>query len=1183
MLLLLWWMSGHSQLTLTTSATMNTVCNGFGCNYYGPSILINEVMIRPNVCDGSIYGSEPSMPASQRQGEWIELYNPDLCKSVDISCYFLGNCSPEDGGYYGGGYEIPQGTVVPPRGFVIVRGVNAPAVPSNLLVQNGGKTVELIISSTSAVCLGGGYRLWFPNAGGWFAFYNKNGVPQDAISWNSPDNQAVSGTPCNPPGGCPFSGTLSNYNNIPANRKNYIHNNQPTQGQSIRRIPDGGNWVVNATAAATYGNCNSTCIPPPVITCVGSASVTVSGGTPPYAYHWSDGQVQTTATAVGLCGGNYCVTVTDAANNTGVACVDVPEFTPVVSLNFSGNFCSDAGLVTLTGGSPPGGTYSGPGISNNVFNPALADTGTHQIKYRYANSDSCWSADSVLVYVYPTPTAFLPPLPSVCQRAAPIPLTSGFPAGGTYAGTGVVGNIFDPAVAGVGTHQIAYILSNSYGCNDTAFRYITVSPGPTVTLAPIAGICSTAGPFVLSGGIPAGGTYSGIGVVGSTFDPAVSGPGAFLITYTYADVFNCQGTASKTIQVYMAPQVSMPALPALCSNGNPITLNGGSPASGTYTGTGVAGGIFNPVTAGPGTFPITYTYTDEHQCTDTAIRNITVNAAPVVTLANFPGYCVNGNPVTLTGGSPAGGTYSGPGISGGVFNPASTGVGTFTCTYNYVDANGCAGSATNTITVNNAPVVGFNPIPPVCVNVQYVSLTGGTPGGGTYSGSGLIGSILLPPTAGVGTHTITYTYQDANGCSGSAQQTVQIFDLPNVVMNPLGDLCLNASPVTLSGGSPAGGTYFGPGVNNNIFDPSTVGAGAYDLGYTYTDTHGCIDSAVQTVNVIPLPMVSLPEQTGVCINYDPVSLTGGSPPGGTYSGQGVNAGMFDPGVTGLGTYDIVYLYEDTNQCSNADTNLITVYPLPEVHLVTGGGTTCTGTNGSPVGLDSTQIGVQYQMFILGQTNGSPLMGTGDSLSFSNQTSPGFYTVLATDTLSGCTSMMADSVLIFLLPQPQVDMVDSVFYCDQTSIVLDAGAFQDSLTYEWQDGSTNRYFTASAPGWYWVKVGLGTCFSYDSTEVLDCSDLWVPNVFTPNGSGGNERFLPKILQGNILEYDVKVFDRWGKIVYQSGDIEEGWDGKNIKNGLTCPDGTYFFTIRYKVDAYPYEPKDRAASGSVTLLR
>ena len=128
--------SVFGQMTANIITTSNTNCNGTGCNYSGPTILINEIMLCPTTNDGSSYGSNNS-----QRGEWIELYNPDLCQSIDISCYYLGN-NTSDGGSTNrpGGFVIPQGTIVPPSGFVIIRGSNAPAVASNLLIANGGNT-----------------------------------------------------------------------------------------------------------------------------------------------------------------------------------------------------------------------------------------------------------------------------------------------------------------------------------------------------------------------------------------------------------------------------------------------------------------------------------------------------------------------------------------------------------------------------------------------------------------------------------------------------------------------------------------------------------------------------------------------------------------------------------------------------------------------------------------------------------------------------------------------------------------------------------------------------------------------------------------------------------------------------------------------------------------------------------
>jgi hypothetical protein len=276
---------GFSQLSLTTSTTQNTICNGVGCNYSGPSILINEVMLCPTTHDGSIFGTGPGFGTNDNEGEWIELYNPDLCFPKDISGFLLGNNAPETAVNHGGGFIIPANTIVPSRGFCVIRGVNATPVPSNLLIQNGGNTIEIVVYSPST-CLGGGQRLWFPNSGGWFAFYDKNGNPQDAISWASNTNSCMTCNPCIPSTST-FAGTLLPYNTFPATMKTYISANAPTAGMSFRRFPDGGNWQVSTPSTPTIGGCNSTCISPAVVTCNGTALVNAQGGTPPYTYLWS--------------------------------------------------------------------------------------------------------------------------------------------------------------------------------------------------------------------------------------------------------------------------------------------------------------------------------------------------------------------------------------------------------------------------------------------------------------------------------------------------------------------------------------------------------------------------------------------------------------------------------------------------------------------------------------------------------------------------------------------------------------------------------------------------------------------------------------------------------------------------------------------------------------------------------
>ena len=143
---------------------------------------------------------------------------------------------------------------------------------------------------------------------------------------------------------------------------------------------------------------------------------------------------------------------------------------------------------------------------------------------------------------------------------------------------------------------------------------------------------------------------------------------------------------------------------ALCSNSSPLTLNG-TPAGGTWTGTGVSGTVGSGFTFNPasGTQTLTYTY-DNGTCSKSATTLITVNTAPTVSFSGFSGstYCQNNGTATLTANQ-AGGTFSGAGITDNgngtaSWSAAAAGAGTFTITYTYNNST-CSNSTTQSVTV----------------------------------------------------------------------------------------------------------------------------------------------------------------------------------------------------------------------------------------------------------------------------------------------------------------------------------------------------------------------------------------------------------------------------------------------------------------------------------------------------
>ena len=271
---------------------------------------------------------------------------------------------------------------------------------------------------------------------------------------------------------------------------------------------------------------------------------------------------------------------------------------------------------------------------------------------------------------------------------------------------------------------------------------------------------------VTSGALPSGLSLSTAGTISGT--PSVSG--TFNFAVTVSDNSGCSTVSNYSISVVCPSNPSsLNGLPVLCSNAGPFVLTQGSPSGGVYTGIGVVAGAFNPTA---GTQTITYTYTDSYSCVYVNSNQITVNTAPSVTLGAFSELCSNAGTFALTGGSPVGGTYSGTGVTGTNFDPT---VGTQNITYAYTDVNSCSNSAVSTILVNTAPTVGLilNPTT-VCVYDTAYALTGGSPAGGVYVGTGVTGANFNPAAAGISSVSITYNYVDIIGCENSATASITI-------------------------------------------------------------------------------------------------------------------------------------------------------------------------------------------------------------------------------------------------------------------------------------------------------------------------------------------------------------------------------------------------------------------------
>jgi hypothetical protein len=604
--------------------------------------------------------------------------------------------------------------------------------------------------------------------------------------------------------------------------------------------------------------------------------------------------------------------------------------------------------------------------------------------------------------------------PSYAITAGALPPGITLSASGTISGTPTA----------TGTFNFSVTVSDASGCSGTQSYSITIVCGPNPTsLSGLPSLCSNNTPYTLTQGSPAGGTYSGTGVSGGQFDPTA---GTQTITYDYTDPYGCPYSSNATITVNTPPTVTLDPLDAVCENAGAITLTGGSPAGGTYSGTGVTGGDFDPTA---GTQAITYSYTDVNGCTNEATETITVNTIPVVTLDPLAAVCENEGMITLTGESPAGGTYSGTGVTAEEFDPTA---GTQAITYSYTDANGCTNEATETITVNTIPVVTLDPLAAVCENEGMITLTGESPAGGTYSGTGVTAE-EFDPTAG--TQAITYSYTDANGCTNEATETITVNTIPVVTLDPLAAVCEDEGMVTLTGESPAGGTYSGTGVTAGEFDP-TVGTQA--ITYSYTDANGCTNEATQTITVNALPVVTLDPLDAVCEDEGMITLTGGSPASGTYSGTGVTAEEFDPAA---GTQAITYSYTDANGCTNEATQTITVNPTPTVTLTGLPSSLCVNHNSITLNQGLPAGGTYSGTGVTGGTFNPTAAGTGTHVISYTVTQSGCEgSAQSSIIVDGCLGIETeDATVVSVFPNPATSELNVIFEntsASDASIVLE---------------------------------------------------------------------------------------------------------------------------------------------------
>ena len=191
--------------------------------------------------------------------------------------------------------------------------------------------------------------------------------------------------------------------------------------------------------------------------------------------------------------------------------------------------------------------------------------------------------------------------------------------------------------------------------------------------------------------------------------------------------------------------------------------------------------------------------------------------------------------------------------------------------------------------------------------------------------------------------------------------------------------------------------------------------------------------------------------------------------------------------------------------------------------------------------------------------------------------PGKYKVILTEYFNG--TAYQDSMTVTNYKLPQLSLVDTILLYKGSSINLHAGG--GFMEYLWSTKSTDSIITVDTEGSYSARVKDYNCCVNSDTTYVKVFEYFIPNAFSPNGDLLNDIFKVNGLYKNI-NFKMVVYDRWGRLIFESNDIDKGWDGKF--GGNYCEPDAYVWvvTISFKGNDIVTEG-DIKFKGTVTIVR
>ncbi len=816
----------------------------------------------------------------------------------------------------------------------------------------------------------------------------------------------------------------------------------------------------------------------------GGMTASATGGTSPYLYAWNNGA--TTASVTDLVAGTYSVTITDNSGCTSTSSGTVTQpvlliAATVVDNNSACGNSNGGATASATGGTAPY-TYA---WSNTATTASIAGVLAGTYSVTVSDNSGCTATSAVTITTTAGVSASVVIDNNVnCNAAFDGAMTASGTDGATPYTYAWSNGATTASLTGLAAGTYTVTMTDNNGCTSTQSGTITE---PVALSSSISGF--TSGGFnglqtscngYADGGMtvtPTGGTtpYTYAWNNGAT-TASIVGIVAGTYTVTITDANGCTTTNNETITQPTAVVSSA----IIDSN---ISCNGQSDGGMTASATGGTSPYLYVWNNGATTASVTglvagtysVTITDNSGCT--SINSGTVTQPVLLIAATVVDSNISCNGLTdggITASANGGTTPYAFAWSNGATTASIAGIAAGTYSVTITDNGGCSSTSSATITepAAIAPPTFTGLATDYCEDAAVVTLTG-LPTGGIFTGNGITGNSFDPNSANSGNNDIKYSITDAIGCESFVINSTTINNLPTVSISGLAtDYCVDAADVTIAA-TPISGAWTGDINSNGDFSPSTQGVGTHNIVYIFTDANSCVNSDTATTMVNALPIITFTTLADVCADANNFMITGASPVGGDWSGNGVSSNYFNANNAGAGSHYLNYTYTDANGCINMDSTMQLVNPLPVLNITGFDADYCA--NASTDTLDATPAGGTF--FGLGMTANvfDPSVVNAGSVSI-------LY--MYTDA-NGCFNSTPATTTINSIPM--VDLGSDNTVCEYSSSMLDAG--NTGSTYLWNTGATTQTIVLDTNGFgigdfmYNVTVtNANSCINMDSVEI-----------------------------------------------------------------------------------------------------